>query len=214
VTDQKNSSSSSPKIILGGFSSTAAEPCIGKKTNFALTASASASSIWDSGYTAAMANDGDGGTRWNSANGDVNGSWLELDFGQEVTFNKTKLSQLDNRIQSYKIQYDDGQWKDAYTGGVLGSGSTDVFPAVTGTKARLYVVSAASVPSIYEFEVYSAGTDFDDDGRVNFADLAWLCTDWLEADCDQNCDCQGADVYHDGKVDLQDFSVLAREYNP
>jgi galactosylceramidase len=214
VTGQKNAASSNPQIILGGFSSTTAIACSTVKTNFALTATASASSIWDSGYTAAMANDGDVISRWNSAGNDVNGSWLEMDFGQEVTFNKTKLTQLDNRIQSYKIQYDDGQWKDAYTGGQLGTGSTDSFPAVTGTKVRLYVVSATAVPSIYEFEVYSAQTDFDDDGRVNFADLAWLCTRWLEDDCDQSCDCQGADVYRDGTVDLQDFSVFFEEYNP
>lgn len=214
VTGQKNASSSDDTIILGGFSSTAGIPCTNTKANFALMATASASSVWSGDYTADKANDGDAETRWNSAGGDVNGSWLEIDFGQEVTFSKTRLTQFADRILSYKIQYYDGQWKDAYTGGQLGSGSTDIFSAVTGTKTRLYVVSANNVPSIYEFEVYSAVTDFDDDGRVNIVDVAWLCGRWLEIDCDQSCDCQGADVYRDGRVDLQDFGILFQEYDP
>jgi galactosylceramidase len=215
VTGNQNPASTGFEIILDAFSyaSSLAGACPLKK-NFALTSIPSASSIWSVDYTAEKANDANSETRWNSAGADVNGSWLQLDFGQEVTFDRTKLTQFDDRILSYKIQYYDGPWKDAYAGGQLGSESTNIFPAVTGTKARLYIETATTCPSIYEFEVYSAQADMHDDGRVNFADFVWLCRQWLEINCDQSCNCQGADLFHDGKVDLQDFGTLSGQYNP
>ena len=215
VSGNQNPSSAGFEIIMDAFSyaPSLAGSCPSKQ-NFALTATASASSVWDPSYTADKANDGDAETRWNSAGGDINGSWLEMDFGQEITFSKTRLTQFDDRILSYKIQYYYGQWKDAYAGVQLGWDMTNIFPAVTGTKARLYVVSATTCPSIYEFEVYSAQSDFNDDGHVNFADLVGICSRWLDIDCDQSCDCQGADIYCNSRVDLQDFSILSQEYDP
>jgi hypothetical protein len=58
-------------------------------TNLAPAATASASSTWSSGYTAAMANDNSFATRWNSATGATNGEWLELDWPAPVSFNRT-----------------------------------------------------------------------------------------------------------------------------
>jgi O-glycosyl hydrolase len=132
-------------------------------SNLALSATASASSQWDSNYSAAKANDGNGSTRWNSANGTGAGEWLQMDFGTSTTFNKTISKQFLNRIAAYKIQYWNGSsWLDAYTGGVMGtSPKTDTFTAVTSSKIRLYVTSAQSdggtYPTLWEFEVYNEG---------------------------------------------------------
>jgi alpha-galactosidase len=131
--------------------------------NLAAGKTASASTYWGVGYEASMANDGLDTTRWNSASNDYAGSWLEVDFGANTTFNKTITKQDFNRITGYKIQYWNGSgWVDAFTGGTMGTTpKTDTFSAVTGSKVRLYVTSvqvdngAYPCPSIWEFEVYN-----------------------------------------------------------
>ena len=48
-------------------------------------AKATASSVWSPAYTPDKAIDGNAETRWNSARGDVAGSWLAVDFGTPRT---------------------------------------------------------------------------------------------------------------------------------
>jgi hypothetical protein len=124
-------------------------------TNLAPSATASASSIWSSSYSAAKANDNSFSTRWNSASGATSGEWLELDWPAPVSFNRTVLWQFMDRITSYKIQHwNGGGWTDDAVGGQFGSSASDVFPTVTSAKARFLVVTATNVPSIYEFQVF------------------------------------------------------------
>lgn len=132
--------------------------------NLALGKTASASSQWDATYSADKANDGDSvNTRWNTANGQGAGQWLQIDFGANTTFNQTISKQFMNRITGYKIQYWNGSsWVDAYTGGMMGSTKTDTFSAVTSSRIRLYITSVQmdgnyDCPSIWEFEVYNTG---------------------------------------------------------
>jgi len=220
VTGLKNPASTNAQIVLDAFSYTDSESisCPEPGTNLSLSATASASSVWysDPTYAADKANDANYVTRWNTALGEWGDSWLQLDFGQEVTFSRTRFTQFWDRISSYKIQYYDGTWKDAYVGTTTSYTQEDVFSPVTGTKARLYVVEALNCPSIFEFEVYiGAGkADLDGNGVVNLNDLKLLCDEWLNDECGSCCDCDGADLYHDGKVNLQDYSITAGDYKP
>ena len=118
---------SSPSIYEFGVYDASLPPA----TNLAPAATASASSIWSSGYTAAMANDNSFSTRWNSASGATNGEWLELDWPVPVSFNRTVLWQFMNRITSYKIQHWNGSgWTDDAVGGQFGASASDSFPTV------------------------------------------------------------------------------------
>lgn len=216
VTGEQNPESTGFEIVLDAFAYTDGEgyACPIQKTNLALVATASASSIWSEDYAAEKANDSNYETRWNSAGWDVDGSWLELDFGKEVTFSRTLLTQFDERISGYKIQFYDIDWKDAYVGGTPGYQRTDIFPAVTGTKARLLVTDTTTCPSIYEFEAYAAEGDFDGNAMVDLADFALLCSQWLQINCSESCDCNGVDLFHDGSVNLNDFSSFSKQCVP
>ncbi len=125
--------------------------------NLAFGSKVSSSSDWSADYTAGRALDHDLQTRWNSADGKTAGEWLEVDFGKPTTFDKAVTWQWDDRITGYKIQCWDGiGWKDAFTGGKLGTArKVDDFQAVTGSKVRLLVTSTnGGTPTICEFEVY------------------------------------------------------------
>jgi galactosylceramidase len=231
VSGQHHPDSIGFEIVLDAFSSSETGPggwCPASPidtpappVNLALSATASASSRWSRDYSAARANDGNWNTRWNSAAGDVNGAWLQLDFNTPVTFGQARFSQFDNRIQSYKIQYDDNnQWIDAYTGGPMSTTpQTVTFAPVTAGRVRLLVVESTTVPSVYEFELYAPSSirfrplyvDVNADGVVDLADLAEMASVWLQDDCNQSCQCDRADLLHSGCVDMEDFAVLAGE---
>lgn len=130
----------------------------GTAYNLALSATASASSVWqdDSDYTANMANDGNPETRWNTAYPTEDTEWLELDWPTRVTFNQTTYAQYDDRILGYQIQHWAGSnWVVDVNGGRMGDYAADNFSAVTSTKVRLVLTNMVdSSPSIYEFGVY------------------------------------------------------------
>lgn len=127
-------------------------------------ATASASSVWQGDaahYGPQLANDGDPGTRWNTGSS-TPPSWLELDWPQPMTFNRTAWSQYmggGNRIFGYQIEHWNGSgWTVDVNGGTNASGNaevTDVFPTVTSSKVRLVITNMISYPSIYEFYVYN-----------------------------------------------------------
>jgi len=122
----------------------------------------SASSIFSGGYIADYAFDGvyGNGSRWNAGDQSVGDEWIEVDFGREVTLNRTVLTENVPyfRVNSYAIQYWDGtQWQNACTGTNIGDHHEDKFEAVTTNKLRLYVntlVNNKDSVSIEEFEVY------------------------------------------------------------
>jgi hypothetical protein len=128
--------------------------------NLSLGATASASSIWSSDYTAAMANDGDLTTRWNTSYPTLSNEWLELDFPQATTFNQTACSQYASRIFGYQIQHWTGSaWTTDFNGGTMAAFESDRFPAVTASKVRLLLTNMASAPSIFEFEVFDSASN-------------------------------------------------------
>jgi hypothetical protein len=125
--------------------------------NLAPSATATASSYYqnDPTYNAAKANDDNAATRWNS-NG-TDGSWLELNFGAPITFNHTYVSQYGDRITAWKIQSWNGlAWDDlVVSASNLGATRNDFFLSVTSSRVRLFITTASSVPSIYEFAVFN-----------------------------------------------------------
>lgn len=124
--------------------------------NLGLGAVASASSIWSSGYTAPMANDGDLTTRWNTGYPTLNNEWLELDFPVPTTFNRTAYYQFESRIFGYQIQHWNGSaWVTDYNGGTMAAVESDSFPTATSSKVRLLLTNMTSAPSIYEFQVFN-----------------------------------------------------------
>jgi hypothetical protein len=129
--------------------------------DLSLSATASASSVWQNSpvYAAGMANDGNPGTRWNTSYPTLSQEWLELDWPAPVTFNRTAYSQYlggGNRIFGYQIQHWNGSsWTTDVNGGSMGGYATDIFPTVTASKLRLVLTNMTSAPSIYEFYVYN-----------------------------------------------------------
>jgi len=127
--------------------------------NLALGKSYSSSSSWDGSQTADKAFDGSYSTNWQACAWCWSGETLEVDFGAATTFNKVVLTEYDNRTTGYRIEYWNGSvWSTAYTGTSIGAShvpKTISFPAVTGSKARIYFTSGtAHAPIIYEFEIY------------------------------------------------------------
>ena len=130
-----------------------------KGTNVALTARASASSMYftdaqNPGFEAFRANDNDETSKWIART--KNNQWLEMEWMQPQTINKIVINEFGENITNYKIQYWNGStWVDVASGNKCGKDKTIVFDAVTAKKCRLYITSALNPASISEFEIHS-----------------------------------------------------------
>ncbi|MBN1343328.1 MAG: discoidin domain-containing protein [Phycisphaerae bacterium] len=128
-------------------------------TNWALTehgSKATASSKWEGDYDASLTIDGKSDTRWNSAPGDRDGAWLEIDFGAPRAIKEARFHEAaGGRITRYTIQsWQGSEWRDIVTTSKPAA-KTSVrhrFAPLETTKVRLLVVSATEVPTLYEFE--------------------------------------------------------------
>lgn len=127
--------------------------------DMALSATASASSVWENDltdYGPGLAGDGNPDTRWNTAYPTMAQEWLELDWPSPMTFNRTAYLQYSSRIFGYQIEHWNGNsWTVDVNGGTMGTYATDIFPTVTASKIRLVLTNMTSAPSIYEFYVYN-----------------------------------------------------------
>jgi hypothetical protein len=137
--------------------------------NLALDMSYSSSSDWDEVQTAENAFDDYLPTYWRAEQNSYNGEWLQVNFGENKTFNKAVLNEYGGRTTGYRIEYWNGSnWLTAYTGTTIGQ-RTDfkiiTFTPVTGNKARIYFTSGTGEPIIYEFEIYNESPS------SNFANL-------------------------------------------
>jgi hypothetical protein len=127
--------------------------------NLALNKNASASSYLG-GNTAALAFDGNGATRWESAYSDP--QWISVDLGTSYSVTGVKLNWETAAGKDYKIQIstDNTNWVDAYTetGGIGGIEDITFTAAVNGRYVRMYGTARATVYgySLWEFEVYGA----------------------------------------------------------
>ena len=132
--------------------------------NLALKNIATASGVSGRSYTANRAVDGSRDTRWESDS--TQPAWLAVDFGSPTAINGFSLSEYEDRITAYEIQFyaDDETWKTALIGGNPDDDIIYAFPTVTASKIRLQTTSVSSDPvSIYEltfhFNPYYAFTD-------------------------------------------------------
>ncbi|AQQ08601.1 O-Glycosyl hydrolase [Sedimentisphaera cyanobacteriorum] len=214
TTGEKNSQSSGNAVVIDAFAYTDKLPCNENELpNLSLSSSASASSEWNSDYSASKACDENTETRWNSSMEDeVNGSWLALSFPQPVVISSVKLSEFQDRVLSHKIQYYQGGWKDLSQAGNIGDLKVHLFDPVRTLKVRLLITEAQTVPSIYEFEVFPPLSDFNRDGKVNRMDVYNLSQNWLINSCNNDCECGFCDILHDSNVDFLDFSAFSSDF--
>lgn len=136
-------------------------------TNLAISAVASASSQYDSNFTADKAKDNNAGTIWKSAPGTAAGQWLQLDFGTVQNINKLIVDEdSSSSINRFKVQYwdsVDSRWYDCFNGTGIGTAKQMPIPEIATSKVRLLVRSTVSgVPAIKEFGAY----------KVNYAQPA------------------------------------------
>lgn len=117
---------------------------------------ATASSSWAAGgYDPLNAVDGDPETRWNAADGTKGDQWLEVDFGEARTFDRTVIREAFDRTTAYRIEWWDGSaWRECARGGRIGPRKIDTFRALKASRVRLYIEAIASDSvSIREFEI-------------------------------------------------------------
>ena len=129
--------------------------------NLALGKPATASSTESATYSAALAVDGDAGTRWASAFSDP--SWIAVDLGSSLTFNRVVLRWEAAFGKSYTIDVsgDGSSWNSVYTQ-PSGLGGTEdfTFPSTTARYIRMNGTARATINgaqygySLFEFEVY------------------------------------------------------------
>ncbi|WP_054972253.1 discoidin domain-containing protein [Paenibacillus sp. A3] len=127
--------------------------------NLALGKQAVASSIESAGFEASKAVDGNGSTRWASAEGQ-DPQWIYVDLGSSKAVSKVKLKWEAAYASAYKIQVSDNAagWTDVYTT-TSGNGGTDEVTFASQNARYVRVLGTARGTaygySLFEFEVYS-----------------------------------------------------------
>ncbi|MDY3990062.1 MAG: alpha-L-fucosidase [Massilioclostridium sp.] len=123
-----------------------------------LASSVQASSIYSESYTGAKACDGNMNTRWATPDGTITAT-LELQFDSPQTVNTAQIQEyLDSgettRISKFAIEYwQDGGWKQAYTGDKVGANKVFSFAEFTSDRVRLNIESCMNV-TIWEFSLF------------------------------------------------------------
>jgi trimeric autotransporter adhesin len=126
-------------------------------TNLALNKPATASSIENAGTTAAMAVDGNTGTRWSSAFSDP--QWLSVDLGATAAITRVRLVWEAAYGKTYQIQVstDNVSWTTIKTQSA-GTGGTEDWTGLVGSGryVRMYGTARGTGYgySLWEFEVY------------------------------------------------------------
>jgi hypothetical protein len=129
----------------------------GLPPNLALQATASASSVWP-GYEAALANDGSALTRWNSREGEKDGTWLALTWSEPVRFDRVVVDETREwgpRVQEWVLEAREGdEWRPLANGTTLGPVHRIDLPLTTARELRLRMPHATSTPTMNEMDVY------------------------------------------------------------
>ncbi len=128
----------------------------GGKRSLAFGCKATASGVWpDPKLDAALAFDGDPGTRWGGAPNSKDG-WLAVDLAEPKTFSRVSISEYDTRIQKFELQEKkDGQWRTFYKGTTAGLDFNAKFDPVTTQHVRLNILTATDVPTIWEVQFFA-----------------------------------------------------------
>lgn len=137
-----------------------------KGDNLARTAVATASSVESTSYLVTNVNDGNNSTEtWSGWAGIVFPAWVQLDFGEERTFNRVDLYTKSGYEQKgYTLQFWDGtQWSDiTAVSGNTSDHRAHIFDSVTSSKLRVWMTEGnvrqddetERVARINELEVY------------------------------------------------------------
>ncbi len=109
-------------------------------------------------YAAAMAVDGDGGTRWATDAG-TGPCWLEVDLGKPETFDRALIAECVDwgvRVKAFELECKDGdEWKVFYTGKSIGKQLEVKFEPVTARFVRLNITEGQGGPTIFEFQLFA-----------------------------------------------------------
>lgn len=129
------------------------------QTNLAQEATVSASLERGSGYEAELTIDGDYSTYWSIPDGAVEAQ-LELDFGQEISFNRLLLQEftpLGQRVKAFSLEAEkDGSWEKIASGTTIGYKRILRFPDVSAQKIRIRFEDGKDIPLISEVGVFYA----------------------------------------------------------
>ncbi len=82
--------------------------------------------------------------------------WLQIAFGEPVTFNAVAMREVAIRATAYRIEYsNDGKiWKVAVAGTGVGTRNVIAFPEVTASFLRIFYLSGGNDVNLGELEVY------------------------------------------------------------
>jgi alpha-L-fucosidase len=121
---------------------------------------AAASSTYGKEFSADKAFDDDDNTRWAAADSnEARKCWLQLDLGRPKIIAMVKISEYENKIQSYELQQEVGhEWKTFYSGTTIGLRAVIKLPSpITTQKIRFSILeSNANSPSISEFQLFDS----------------------------------------------------------
>ncbi|MEV7420598.1 discoidin domain-containing protein [Streptomyces sp. NPDC089919] len=146
---------------------------------------ATASSQESSGLAAAKAFDGDGATRWASAEGS-DPQWIRVDLGATAAVSRVRLTWEAAYAKAYRVEVsaDGATWTTLATE-TAGNGGTDDLTALSGKGRYVRLTGTARGTSygysLYEFEVYGTPGDTTPPGTGAFTvvaagDIAAQCT--------------------------------------
>lgn len=140
--------------------STATTQPLSPTTNLALNRIYSASTTWNTTYSADKAFDGNLGTRWSASSGSTSSQWVTIDFGTAIPFDRIVIKEASyQRVTSYKLQTsnDGTSFTDisGTAGTTIGANKTINFTETNARYLRLFIPTASAVPTIDEIEVYN-----------------------------------------------------------
>ncbi|MHC4406689.1 MAG: alpha-L-fucosidase [Planctomycetota bacterium] len=122
----------------------------------------SASHLYDANPPAARryrpenAVDGDPRSGW-TFNPGVQSAWLEVDLGEEYTFDRAWLNEPYDRIRKFELQAKQGdQWQTFHSGTTIGEDLSLEFPPVTARYLRLEVLQTTINPLVGEIQLFRA----------------------------------------------------------
>lgn len=129
------------------------------KVNLAAHAVITADKDRGTGYGPQNVQDGDYETYWTLPDGSPQAT-LELEFGEETTFNRLLLQEytpLGQRVKSFVLEKEtNGNWEKIAEGTTVGYKRILRFPDVTATHVRIRFMDGKDIPVISEVGIYNA----------------------------------------------------------
>ncbi|NQT39346.1 MAG: alpha-L-fucosidase, partial [Planctomycetes bacterium] len=113
---------------------------------------ATASNVFenDKTYAPGHAVDDDPNTRWGCDYG-TKSAWLDVDLGEEKTFDRAWISEPYDRVQKFELQAKRGDtWETFHSGTTIGEGLSVKFAPTVAQHVRLNLLETTDGPSIWE----------------------------------------------------------------